>query len=71
VTAKLSPVARLDAEDAYVQAAADCILARHPHAAWLAQHTAASMSDATLLEATKRLRAWLADPKNTRREHGV
>ena len=56
---------RYDAEEAYTEACSKALQARHPHAAWLVQHPAASLSDTVLLAATARLRAWLDDPERT------
>ena len=64
MSARLSPVARLDAEEAYVQAATDAIGRRHPHGGFLVHKRASDMNDTTLVEATRRLRAWLDDPNN-------
>lgn len=57
----MNRIERLAANEAFVQAAADCIQRRHPHAAWLAHKRPQDMSDSTICEALRRLRSWLAE----------
>jgi hypothetical protein len=54
-------IERMALDEAFIQAAADCIQRRHPHGMWLAAKRPEDMGDATIAEAVKRLRAWLAE----------
>jgi hypothetical protein len=57
----MGPVERVALREAFRQVAADCIQRRHPHGMWLVGKQPEQMSDATLQEAVRRLRAWLAE----------
>ena len=49
---------RCQAEDEYEDLVALALRRQHPSGKWLAEHRAKHMTNATLTEAIKRLRAW-------------
>lgn len=57
----MNKIERIAVDEEFRQAAADCLVRRHPHAAWLAGKRPEDMNDATITEAVRRLKAWLAE----------
>lgn len=74
-------IARLHAEERFVQLSADAVCRRHPQAAWLVdrgQSRPIPLTDAALDAACARLEAWLAEhpapephPDSHRARHGA
>lgn len=74
----MNRIERIATNEAYRQAAADCIQRRHPEAAWLAAKRPEDMNTTTICEVLRRLRAWLSEhpaepphPDSYRARHGA